>query len=133
MRKESKQTAKILYFPNTTSNKKSQACGGVWEWDVQLNLITASAGAFDIFGLEYRKDGYRMYQLLKRIHADDRAYVDKHIKDLTLCKKKETTIKYRVVLPDGTTRVVKTYGKGCYSEEEVLTHIFGISEVVATK
>jgi len=99
-----------------------------WEWDVQTNTIKATPQAFRVFGLEYRPEGYSMYDLLNSIHPEDRPMVEHHIRALTLNTKEETTVEYRVFAFDGDYAYARTYGKALYNEEGQFTHLVGITQ-----
>ncbi|MEX2515340.1 MAG: PAS domain-containing protein [Gammaproteobacteria bacterium] len=106
---------------------------GRWQWDVQMNIVRATRKAFDVFGLDYRAEGYSMRQLLQAIHADDRAHVEAQITAMTLKKLHDTIIQYRIIQPDNSIRLARTYGKAIVNEEGVLTHLAGMTEDVTGK
>lgn len=106
---------------------------GRWQWDVQMNIVRATRKAFNVFGLDYRAEGYSMHQLLQAIHTDDRANVEAQITAMTLKKLHDTIIQYRIIQPDNSIRLARTYGKAILNDDGLLTHLAGMTEDITDR
>lgn len=83
---------------------------GWWDWDPARGGMRASARTLAIFGVTEPHPSSQLLAVWRsRLHADDRAAVD-----LALTQHLETGVpldlRYRVVLPDGAVRWVRTRG-----------------------
>ena len=88
---------------------------GSWRWDARTDLIDGSSEFFSIYGLDY--DGpIRPEAFLERIHPEDRQRVQQIWLEL-MRKGSLAAMEYRVVLPDGSERVVFVEGEGVADEE----------------
>jgi PAS domain S-box-containing protein len=85
---------------------------GGWTFDISTQVATWSPGMYRLFGLtpeEY--DGGSLTPLLEsRIHPDDRAAVAEATA-ASIAGERSVPIEYRVVLPDGTQRIVHGEGR----------------------
>ncbi|MCK4837258.1 MAG: PAS domain-containing protein [Desulfobulbaceae bacterium] len=78
---------------------------GNWDWDITTNDIYLSEETYRIFDLapNTNRETYKMF--LKFVHPDDRNDVTASIKNARH-KEQPLNIKHRIVLPDGTIRIV---------------------------
>jgi PAS domain S-box-containing protein len=89
--------------------------------------------------LYWSQESYRIWELdplqglparetvLQRIHPDDRERVDLHI-DEALREKRDFTLEFRIVLPDGTLKYIESTGRPLFSAdgelvEMIATHV----------
>ena len=79
---------------------------GSWNWDVASKRIFWSAEMFNIFGFDPRTTTPTPENYLQRIHPDDRAPIDAAASELY--KGNDAEYNYRIVLPDNSTRYVRT-------------------------
>jgi len=78
---------------------------GHWDWDIVADTVFWSDETYRIFGLEPREFGVTYEAFLARVHQDDRAGVDRSV-DRALKDREPHVIDHRIVLPDGTVRMV---------------------------
>lgn len=83
---------------------------GNWEWDVIENEVHWSDEVYRIFGLTPQNFEATYEAFLNSVHPDDREFVEKSI-NAALQEKILHDKEYRIVLPDGTVRVVYTQGE----------------------
>jgi PAS domain S-box-containing protein len=85
---------------------------GSWTFDLATQKATWSPEMYQLFGLapeEY--DGWSLAELLAmRVHPDDRATVAEAT-SISLATREPVPVEYRVVLPDGTERIVHGEGR----------------------
>jgi len=79
---------------------------GSWNWDVASKRIFWSAEMFNIFGFDPRTTTPTPENYLQSIHPDDRAPIDAAASELH--KGNDAEYNYRIVLPDNSTRYVRT-------------------------
>lgn len=85
---------------------------GNWEWDITRNELRWSDEIYRIFGLTPRSFGATYEAFLNFVHPDDRGFVKKSVNG-ALYEKKPYSIDHRIVLPDGSVRIV-------YEQAEVI-------------
>ncbi len=78
---------------------------GNWVWDIKKNKLNWSDEIYRIFGLSPEKFGANYEAFLNTVHPDDRELVKKAV-DEALYTKQAYSIDHRIVLPDGTERIV---------------------------
>ena len=78
---------------------------GNWVWDLKKNKLNWSDEIYRIFGLSPEKFGANNEAFLNTVHPDDRELVKKAV-DEALYTKQAYSIDHRIVLPDGTERIV---------------------------
>lgn len=78
---------------------------GNWEWDIVINKVRWSDEVYRIFGLAPREFGATYEAFLNSVHPDDRECVKESV-NKTLHEKIPCNIDYRIVLPEGTERIV---------------------------
>lgn len=88
---------------------------GSWEWNIGDNRIVWSDEVFIIFGYEPQEFTPTYYAIIKSVHADDRDFV-KNALDKALSSGEDYALHHRIVLPDGTQKVVYAKGRVEYDE-----------------
>lgn len=78
---------------------------GSWDWDIINNTLVWSDEIYRIFGLKPDSFGATYEAFLNSVHPEDRQTVIDAV-NAALYEKKPYSIDHRVVLPDGSTRVV---------------------------
>ena len=83
---------------------------GNWEWTLVSNEVTWSDEVYNIFDLEPSRHAPLYDAFMEMVHVEDRAYVKKAIFDALkgLCP---YNITHRIVIADGTEKVVRQIGK----------------------
>jgi len=83
---------------------------GNWDWDIIDNKLWWSDEIYRIFGLAPQDFGATYEAFLNSVHPDDRQFVKKSVNE-ALYKGKPYNIDHRVVLPDGSERIVHEQAK----------------------
>lgn len=78
---------------------------GSWDWDIVNNRLLWSDEICGIFGLSPQEFKGTYEAFLEKVHPDDRGAV-KHAVDDALSGQRPYSIDHRIVLPDGSERVV---------------------------
>ena len=78
---------------------------GNWEWNIVTNELWWSEEIYRIFGLTPQEFGATYDAFLNSVHPDDREFVKKSVND-ALYEKMPYSIDHRIVLPDGSERIV---------------------------
>ncbi len=78
---------------------------GNWDWNIQTNQLYWSDEIYCIFGLNPQQFGATYEAFLNSVHPEDRKIVEKAVDDALLVNK-PYSIDHRIVLPDGTVRIV---------------------------
>ncbi len=78
---------------------------GDWEWEISSDTLMWSEEAYRIFGLEPRELVGSLAGFLHRVYPDDRETVMGAIRS-ALDERRPYSIDHRIVLPDGSIRVV---------------------------
>lgn len=83
---------------------------GNWEWDIDNDKIHWSDEIYRIFGLKPQEFEATYDAFLSSVHPDDRELVRKSV-DEALNEKKPYSIDHRIILPDGSEKVVHEEAK----------------------
>lgn len=83
---------------------------GAWEWNTVNNSLRWSQETYRIFGLNPKTFVAKYEVFLEHIHRDDRFFVEQTLKT-SLTQHDHFDIRYRIIRPDGTERVVHARGK----------------------
>jgi PAS domain S-box-containing protein/putative nucleotidyltransferase with HDIG domain len=78
---------------------------GNWDWNIVDNGLAWSDEIYRIFGLQPQEFGATYPAFLERVHPDDRAYVQEEV-NKALRRERDYSIDHRIVLPDGSERIV---------------------------
>ncbi|MDB6025232.1 MAG: Blue-light-activated protein [Verrucomicrobiales bacterium] len=79
---------------------------GSWEWDIIPNKVTWSEETRRLYGFAPEDSGCVMEESWKRVHPDDRAKV-KEALDQSVQRNQPYNCEHRVLLPDGTERIMQ--------------------------
>lgn len=82
---------------------------GSWEWDLAQDSLILSDEAFRIFGLQHDAHPISLASWLEAVHPEDRERFRKSLEDAVQLDL-PLGLNHRVVLPDGSERVVRHLG-----------------------
>lgn len=88
---------------------------GNWEWDIEKNVLYWSEEIYRIFGLSPQEFGASYEAFLNAVHPEDREFVKQSVNE-ALSGKRLYSIDHRIVLPDGTIRIVHEQGEVTYDK-----------------
>jgi PAS domain S-box-containing protein len=83
---------------------------GSWEWDITQNHVTWSEETRRLYGFTETEMGIPMERFVERVHPDDRAKVQLALGD-AVQSRGPYVCDHRVLLPDGTLRVLHGLGE----------------------
>ena len=78
---------------------------GNWDWDIVNNRLYWSDEIYRIFGLKPQEFGATYQAFLRSVHPESREHVEKAV-DRALHEKMPYSIDHRILLPDGSERMV---------------------------
>lgn len=102
---------------------------GVWEWDTRSGRVTWSAGLYKIYAVDPGRfePSYEAY--LKLLHPEDRGRtqesIERALRDKSIFSNEE-----RVVLADGSTRHIHTWGRPVRDAAGRVTGLVGVCQDV---
>jgi PAS domain S-box-containing protein len=99
---------------------------GSWDWDLRTNEVARSAELFALFGIAPDLRYKRPFSLVDGIHPDDRAKVRAATAD-ALAHGGNLHMEFRIVLPDGSERIVLSQGEMLRDEQGRPVRMVGIS------
>lgn len=122
---ERKKTAEALR-QNESSLAKAQQIAhlGNWDWDIGKNELLWSDEIYRIFGLKPHGFGATYEAFLNSVHPDDREFVKKSVNE-AVAERKPYSIDHRIILPDGTKRIVHEQAEVFYDDAGKPTSMLG--------
>jgi PAS domain S-box-containing protein len=96
---------------------------GNWEWDLRTNKLQWSDEIYRIFGLNPQEFGATYDAFLNSVHPDDREFVKKAVNEALYGM--PYSIDHRIILPDGTVRIVHEQGEVTFGESGEPVRMFG--------
>src|SRR5665213_4068611 len=97
---------------------------GSWEWDLTQNKVNWSEDTQRLYGRKPEDRGSAMETCMERVHPDDLPSVNKIIAQ-SLRTHQPFICDHRVVLPDGTERVIQGRGQILINERGEPIKLFG--------
>jgi len=97
---------------------------GNWDWDIEENELLWSDEIYRIFGLAPQEFGATYEAFLNSVHPEDREFVKKSV-DEALYEEKPYSIDHRVVLPDGSERIVHEQAEVFFDETSRAIRMIG--------
>jgi PAS domain S-box-containing protein len=97
---------------------------GFWDLDIILDRLVWSAETYRIFGIEGGKPVVNYQSFLNLVHTNDREYVKSAVKR-TLKTGEPYEIDLRIVLPEGSERIVHSQGEASFDQRGRAVRFFG--------
>ena len=97
---------------------------GNWDWDIVKNELVWSDEIYRIFSLKTQEFGATYEAFVNIIHPDDRELVQNAV-DEALYRNKPYSIDHRIVLPDGSVRVVHEQGEVTFDKDDKPIQMLG--------
>ncbi len=97
---------------------------GNWDWDIANNKLSWSDEIYRIFGLKVQEFGANYEAFLASVHPDDRQGVQEAV-DRALQERIPYSIDHRIVLPDGSERIVHEQAEVTFDEHGKAVHMMG--------
>jgi len=89
---------------------------GSWDWNIETNELRWSDEIYRIFGLTPQEFGATYEAFLDSVHPDDREAVKKAV-EKALYDEQPYSIDHRIVLPDGTGRIVQEQAETTFDNQ----------------
>jgi signal transduction histidine kinase len=105
---------------------------GIWDWDPVKNEAVWDDGMYPLYGVDRETFSVTFDSWLNMLHPDDRTRIQERVA-LALQGKKEYEIDYRVVLPDGLTRIMRTVGEVIRDNDGKALRMIGTTEDITDK
>ena len=106
------------------NNAQRIAQMGSWEWDIEKDDLFWSEGIYRMFGITPGSFGATYEAFLGFVHPEDRLFVHKSVTE-ALTLKKPYSIEHRIILPDGTEKVVHEQGEVAFNADGVPERMSG--------
>ncbi len=103
---ERKYTEKLWRIWTRWSEAQRIASIGNWEWNIATNELWWSNGFYRLLQMNPHASGVTYKSFLKRVHPDDRRTVKRAI-TRALQGQEPSSMDHRIILPDGTERVMQ--------------------------
>jgi len=131
---ERKRIEKALRRSEASLNEAQRiARFGNWDWNIQTNQLYWSDEIYRIFGLFPQQFGATYEEFLDSVHPDDREFVKEAVNE-ALLRKQPYSINHRIVLPDGTVRIVHGQGEVTYDEASAPVRMIGtVQDITESK
>lgn len=97
---------------------------GSWEMDVKKSSLNWSDEVYQIFGVDRKKFKPTYQAFLEKVHPEDRSWVDDE-NARSIKEKQEYDVNHRIILPDGSQRIVHVKAKTFYDSMENPERIIG--------
>jgi PAS domain S-box-containing protein len=98
---------------------------GNWDWNIATNVLHWSDEIYRIFGLMPQEFDATYEAFLNSVHPDDREFVKKAV-DKALQENKPYSIDHRIVLRNGTERIVHEQADVIYDDDGKPMRMIGI-------
>jgi PAS domain S-box-containing protein len=89
---------------------------GNWDWDIENNKLSWSDEIYRIFGLNPQEFGATYEAFLRSVHPDNREDVERAV-DRALREGEPYSIDHRIVLQDGSERMVQEQGEVTFDKD----------------
>lgn len=82
---------------------------GIWDWDVQANILVWNNTMYRLYGLEKGDENETIESFRSRLHPADRERVSTYVQ-LALNGTKNYNVEFRRLMPDGSIRYTRSIG-----------------------
>ena len=106
------------------SNAQRIAHLGNWEWDILKDEMIWSDEVYRIFGFNPKEFNVNYESFLESVHSDDKDFVKNYINGIKN-KEKPFSIDHRIILPDGTERIISEQIEVLFNDQESPFHMTG--------
>jgi diguanylate cyclase (GGDEF)-like protein/PAS domain S-box-containing protein len=131
--RSSRATAQLRISEARLSKAQQIAQLGSWEWHIDRDEFFCSPQVRSICGMDQRGEGIGFQDLFRCIHPDDRERVNRLVDEL-IQQRISFETDHRIVLPDGTERVVLHHLNVIDQDNERTRRIAGtIQDITARK
>lgn len=89
---------------------------GNWEWHIEENILLWSEESYRIHGMPLDKKSISFFELFERVHPRDRLLVLEAF-EAAMAGGPSLNIDHRIVLPDGSERIVHKQAETSFDEE----------------
>lgn len=114
---ERKKTEEALKKSEASlANAQRIARLGNWDWDIVADDLRWSEEIYRIFGLSPHEFGATYEAFLNSVHPGDREFVKRSV-NMALHEGRPYSIDHRIVLPDGTERIVHEQAEVIFDKE----------------
>jgi PAS domain S-box-containing protein len=97
---------------------------GNWDWDIVNNRLSWSDEIYRIFGLQPQEFGATYEAFLRSVHPESRQHVQESV-DRALKEKEPYSIDHRILLPDGSERIVHEQAEVTFDEKGRAVRMMG--------
>jgi diguanylate cyclase (GGDEF)-like protein len=124
--KESQTKAKLEVLVNRLKAGASAGIVGIWDWDVENNVLTWDSVMYQLYGLDESEFGDLYEAWISRVYIDDRAHIDGEIQ-AALRNEKEYCPEFRILWPDNSVHYIKAVSKTSFDEEGKPIRMIGVN------
>ena len=94
----------------------SAAKMGIWDWEINQDIITWSDRVYEIWGIEKEVFQNNIQGFTELIHPDDRHFVNQSIENCLSRITPDYRVEHRIILQSGEIRWLETQGQVYYNE-----------------
>ncbi|HDD24284.1 MAG TPA: PAS domain S-box protein, partial [Chloroflexi bacterium] len=105
---------------------------GSWDWNIPTNELSWSDETYRIFGLAPQEFRVTYDAFLKTVHPDDREMVTRSV-SRAMHEGQSYTVDYRILLPDGSERIVHEQGEVSFNEVGRPARMVGTVQDITTR
>ena len=99
---------------------------GIWDWDVEKNILNWDPVMYQLYGLEESGFGDLYEAWLSKVHIDDRMYIDGEIQ-AALRHDREYCPEFRVIWPDSSVHYIKAVSKTTFDKAGKAIRMVGVN------
>lgn len=114
------------------SRAQSIAHIGSWDWNIKTNELFWSDEIYRIFGLTPKEFEGTYEAFLNTIHPEDRKFVEKSVDD-TLKGGDPYSIDHRIILPDGSERIVHEMAETTFDTRGDAIRMIGVVQDITER
>ncbi len=100
---------------------------GTWRWDLRSGLLELDAAMEDLYGVQPGSFEGTFQAIARRIHPEDRAQHSAAVERALRSRERDYTSRHRILLPDGTTRWIRSTARVIRDVDGAPTELIGVS------